>query len=67
MHIGIFKKCFRILHLGSEYQMDIQAQIPAALATIHNYIRIHDHEEGDLLENLEDFNDCYRHPFDTPG
>ena len=47
--------------------MDIQAQIPAALAAIHNYIHIHDHEEGDLLENLEDLNDCYRHPFDTPG
>ena len=47
--------------------MDIQAQIPAALATIHNYIRIHDHEEGDLLGILEDFKDCYRHPFDTPG
>ena len=46
--------------------MDIQAQIPAALAAIHNYICIHDYEEGNLLGNLEDFNECYKHPFDTP-
>ncbi|KIL60658.1 hypothetical protein M378DRAFT_40949, partial [Amanita muscaria Koide BX008] len=67
---GAFKKRFRILHLGSEFSMHIQARLPAALAAIHNFIRLHDLEEGDLDGSLEDFNDYYEdrtRTFDAVG
>ena len=40
---------FHIIHLAPEYSLDIQAYIPAALATIHNFTHCHepDEEEGD--------------------
>ncbi|KAF9440999.1 hypothetical protein P691DRAFT_685447, partial [Macrolepiota fuliginosa MF-IS2] len=37
-----------ILLIGSEYSPKIQTLVFAALATIHNFIWIHDHEEGHL-------------------
>ncbi|KIM59451.1 hypothetical protein SCLCIDRAFT_38540, partial [Scleroderma citrinum Foug A] len=42
---GVLKCCFRILLLAPEYNIEIQAHIPAALCTIHNFIRIHDGDE----------------------
>jgi DDE superfamily endonuclease len=44
---GVLKRRFRILLLGPEYQYSIQAQIPAALCAIHNFIRIHNPSEED--------------------
>jgi hypothetical protein len=35
----------RILILPPEFAMDIQVQIPCALAATHNFIRIHDSSE----------------------
>ena len=67
---GAFKKRFRILHLGSEFPMHIQAQLPAALAAIHNFIRLHDLEDGDLDGSFEDFNESYEdriHAFAADG
>jgi hypothetical protein len=58
---GVLKGRFRILHLAPEYNLDIQAQIPASLCAIYNFIRTHDHNEGPILErdlhnqNYEDF------------
>jgi hypothetical protein len=49
---GVLKRRFRILVHPAEISMDYQARIPAALAAIHNYIRIHDSDE------LEDFVDA---------
>jgi DDE superfamily endonuclease len=47
---GILKGRFRIVHLPAEYNLSIQARIPAALAAIHNFIRRYDPEEiGDWL------------------
>lgn len=43
---GVIKRRFRILLLGQEYSMKVQAQIPAALAAIHNFILHHDPNEG---------------------
>ena len=37
---GVLKHCFRILVIPAEISMDLQARIPAALATIHNFIHI---------------------------
>jgi hypothetical protein len=37
------------LLLPPEYSLNIQAQIPAALCAIHNFIRTHDHDEGSIL------------------
>jgi len=48
---GVLKCRFKILCMAPEYDMDIQARIPPALCTIHNFIRIHDPEE---LENTEE-------------
>src|ERR1700733_3755611 len=48
---GVLKKRFRILLIGPEYDITIQAQIPAALCAIHNFIRIHDPQEEELEDN----------------
>lgn len=47
---GVLKRRFRILLIGPEYSMEIQAQIPAALCAIHNFIRIHEPEDQAGLE-----------------
>ena len=51
---GVLKRRFRILYMAPEYSMDIQARIPAALAAIHNFIRIHDPETNPIPD--EDHN-----------
>ena len=45
---GVLKRHFRILLLAPEYSLEIQARIPSALLAIHNFIRIHDSNEGDI-------------------
>ncbi|KAF8804646.1 hypothetical protein BYT27DRAFT_7035829, partial [Phlegmacium glaucopus] len=45
---GVLKRRFRILLLAPEYSLEIQACIPSALAAIHNFIHLHDPEEGPL-------------------
>jgi hypothetical protein len=50
---GVLKRRFRILLLAPEYELCVQAQIPSALCAIHNFIRIHDQDEGALLEERE--------------
>jgi hypothetical protein len=42
---GILKRRFRILQLPPEYNMDVQALIPPALAALHNFIRKFDPDE----------------------
>ena len=42
---GVLKRRFRILVYPAEIDMDLQARIPAALAAIHNFIRVHDPDE----------------------
>ena len=51
---GVLKRCFRILLLAPEYSLEIQARIPAALCSIHNFIRVRTHasdkpEDEDLF------------------
>ena len=64
----ILKRCFRILLLAPEYNLDIQARIPAALCAIHNFIGIHNPDEelihagDDNDENSDD-----NAPFDNHG
>lgn len=48
---GILKRRFRILHLPPEYNMDIQALIPPALAALHNFIRDYDPDEIHIYDN----------------
>ena len=48
---GVLKCRFRILRLPPEYNMRIQAQIPAALAALHNFIRQYDPEEIRFFED----------------
>jgi hypothetical protein len=38
---GVLKRRFRILLLAPEYSLEVQARIPAALASLHNFISIH--------------------------
>jgi len=54
---GVLKRRFRILQMGSAYRYPVQAQIPAALCAIHNFIRIHDGEEEEEEEEEEDIVD----------
>lgn len=54
----MLKRRFRILLLAPEYNLDVQARIPAALAALHNFILTHepkDEPEGlaDLYDGLE--------------
>ena len=51
---GVLKCRFRILQMGSGYHYSVQAQIPAALCAIHNFIRIHDGEEDKEDEEDEE-------------
>src|ERR1700678_720514 len=53
---GVLKRRFRILRLAPEYNMQIQAQIPAALCAIHNFISHHDPDK-DEMEDFDDFDD----------
>jgi hypothetical protein len=39
---GVLKKRFRILLLPPEYDLEIQAQIPAVLCALHNFVLTHD-------------------------
>jgi hypothetical protein len=47
---GVLKRRFRILLIAPEYNLEIQARIPAALCAIHNFIQEHDPNEGELEE-----------------
>jgi hypothetical protein len=42
---------FCILLIGPEYNLETQAQLPAALCAIHNFIL--EHDEDEVLEDLE--------------
>lgn len=39
--------------IGPGYSVEVQAQIPAALCAIHNFIRLHD-SQGDELPDAEE-------------
>lgn len=53
---GNLKKRFRILLLPPEYNFQIQAKIPVALATIHNFIIFHEpyNVPEDDAENIDE-------------
>ena len=51
---GVLKRRFRILLLAPEYSLEIQARIPAALCTIHNFICTHDVDENVVEPDLGD-------------
>jgi hypothetical protein len=53
---GVLKRRFRILLIGPEYDVKVQAQIPAALCAIHNFIRIHNPQEEAILGEEEQVN-----------
>ena len=48
---GVLKRHFQILALAPEFPMVTQAQIPAALAMLHNFIIKNDPLEEDLEED----------------
>jgi hypothetical protein len=50
---GVLKHRFRILILSPRYNLQVQAQIPAALCTIHNFICYHDPGEGPLQDETD--------------
>jgi len=51
---GVLKRRFRILLIGPEYSYVVQAQIPAALCAVHNFIRIHDPTEETVVVGDDD-------------
>ena len=54
---GVLKRHFHILLIAPEYNLEIQARIPAALCAIHNFIQEHDPNEGELEEERTVFNE----------
>ncbi|KAJ8519770.1 hypothetical protein ONZ45_g3304 [Pleurotus djamor] len=51
---GVVKRRWDILNHAPEYPMEIQAQIPPALAAAHNFIDIHDPTDVSELEQTMD-------------
>ena len=47
---GVLKRQWRILDSPPEYDMHIQARVPAALCVVHNFIR---HFDADAFNDLE--------------
>ena len=43
---GICKRRFKLMVVAPEYNLQTQAKIPAALAALHNFIRIHDPDDN---------------------
>jgi hypothetical protein len=66
---GVLKRRFRILLLAPEYDLGIQARIPAALCAIHNFIQVHDPDEGPLSDtgDLPAHEPDDYHPDPTPA
>lgn len=65
---GVVKKCCDILNRPPEYDLDIQAAIPAGLVALHNFIL--DHDETDLSHYMDDDNNDaveYDHMDDSQG
>lgn len=60
---GVMKKHWGILTQPSQFSMAIQAQIPPALATTHNFIM--DHDPHDIEEHLTGNNEDDLNP--NPG
>jgi hypothetical protein len=54
---GVLKRRFRMLHSPPEYNMDIQALIPPALAALHNFIRQYDPEDIQTSDDDDDDDD----------
>jgi hypothetical protein len=67
---GVIKKKFRILLIAPQYSLQVQAQLPAALCALHNFIRIHSKDDGDdeySDEHNEDEGGTFgSDDFDTP-
>lgn len=53
---GVVKKRWRILVHPPEFDMDIQARIPPALAALHNFILDHDQSDLDDFVDVIDEN-----------
>lgn len=60
------KRRFRILLLAPEYDLNVQARIPAALCAIHNFIAKYDPSEASLPENAPSY-DNYNNRVDFAG
>jgi hypothetical protein len=51
---GVLKWRFRILVHPPQFDMDIQARLPPALAALHNFIRKHDPDDIADFDDVED-------------
>lgn len=60
---GVLKRRFRILLIAPEYTLEVQARIPAALASLHNFISIHNPHDQPIsstttgTNNVQMYND----------
>ena len=54
---GVLKWRFRILLLPLEFDLEIQARIPSALATLHNFILIHNPGDINITDTAADGED----------
>jgi hypothetical protein len=54
VHVGVLKRCFKVLTAAQEYPLKNQAHLVSALAVVHNFIRIHDPNDIPLAEDEED-------------
>lgn len=54
---GVLKRRFRILLIAPEYDLEVQARIPAALCAIHNFIQENDPDEGEIEEGRDVFDE----------
>ena len=58
---GVLKQNFLILLLPIEYDIEIQARLPAALSAIHNFTRDHDPEISEFKDKGPNINNEIYH------
>ena len=51
--LGVLKHKFQILLITHEYSLEIQACVPAALATVHNFIHHHEPGEDEVINGKQ--------------
>lgn len=60
---GVLKKRWNILNQAPQYDIDIQAQIPAGLAAVHNFIM--DNDNTDIHHYLQQLDPIEQEPQPT--
>ena len=51
---GVLKRRFKVLAVAQEYSLKHQARLVPALAVVHNFIRVHDPSDIEIIDDDSD-------------